>query len=113
MKIFGVLLLLILCCACARSAAEPQTVDDVMAGCVSSKDGNHKALEARIRIRLENPESMVTHGTYYRPDDSLDDDQINLRLDYSYVDGAGETVRADAFAVMNLSCHITEIVDSD
>ena len=102
--------------ATTRPAATPTTAPapnakELFEGCVSAWDGNHEGLEALIRGVLNDPGSMETHGTYYNPNDSLNDGNIRIRLDYGARNTFGGMVRTSAWADMDTDCDIIRVTD--
>ena len=110
MRLLLMLPVLVLLAACQSSdSSTVDTAEDLMNLCVSPLDGHHDELEEMIRSRLDDSASMVSQHTYYLPDDSLDDKEIELRMSYTLTQ-ADEDLELNAYARMGLDCRILEIL---
>lgn len=84
------------------------TPDTVAEKCFSPWDGNHDGMERQIRALLKDPDSMVTHGTYYNGNDDLSDGTMTIRMDYGARNSFGGMVRNNAIGEMNIrNCAVT------
>lgn len=95
----------------SSNSGPPKNAAEAFERCVSPWDGNHEGFEALIRDILNDPGSMETHGTYFDPEDSIDDGAILIRLNYGAPNMLGGMVRNDAIGLMDVrTCEIAQVI---